>query len=563
MIASEYKEYLSLIEELNDDYSIWKFNDLLFAGIDENGEEDFIDELKRLRGGLFNMVTHGVTAEPERMLALYWQAEKVLAPYSFEDFLVFMERDRSPEKKFYVPRRKTLHVVAEDLQKLEDGIYKFYGLSLPPRTGKSTICLFFLAWIIGKRPNSHNAMAGHSGILAEGFYNEMKNLITSREYTFSEIFPSVNLENKSAAKHELNFNDPDRFPTLTCRGIDGTWTGEVDISRDGYLYVDDLIRDRTESLSPRRLEGRYQDYLNVLTDRKNDGSRELMVATRWNVLDPLGRVESDFGNDPDYFFRKIPALNERNESNFAYSVNGFSTKYFLDVKKRLDPNEWMAKYQQAPFIREGLLFPENDLRFFNGVLPEGEYSVISSCDVAWGGGDSLSMPIGFLYENGDIYIVDWIFSSAPKENTLPVVAGKIMGDRIQSINFEANSGGDVYADYVDDMLKAKGYSCSITHTRAPTTLSKNTRISQYSGDIKRRFIFLADNTSIKEAAKEDDDKVKRFMRSEEYNKAMNELMFYVQIGKNDHDDAADSLAQLYRYALGTNQVEVSVGRRLF
>ncbi len=563
MKASEYKGYLALADELTDDYSIWKYNDLLFAGIDENGAESFTDELKVLRQALFRMVMHGVTAEPERMLALYWQSVKHLAPFSFEDFLVFMERDRNPEKKFYIPRRKTLHVVANDLQRLEEREFKFYGLSLPPRVGKSTICLFFLAWVIGRRPDSHNAMAGHSGILAEGFYNEMKNLTTSREYTYSEIFPHVSIQSKSALKRELNFNSPDRFPTLTCRGIDGTWTGEVDISPDGYLYVDDLIRDRTESLSPRRLEGRYQDYLNVLTDRKNDGSRELMVATRWNVLDPLGRIESEFKDDPEYLFRKIPALNERNESNFAYSVNGFSTKYFLDVKKKLDPNEWMAKYQQAPFIREGLLFPENDLRFFNGVLPEGEYSVISACDVAWGGGDSLSMPIGFLYENGDIYIIDWIFSSGTKESTLPLVAGKIMGDKIQSINFEANSGGDVYADYVDDMLKDKGYSCSITHTRAPTTLSKNTRISQYSGDIKRRFIFLSDNASIKEAAKEDDEGIKRFMRSDEYDKAMNELMFYVQIGKNEHDDAADSLAQLYRYALGTNQVEVTVGRRLF
>ena len=134
-------------------------------------------------------------------------------------------------------------------------------------------------------------------------------------------------------------------------GIDGTWTGSVDISSDGYLYVDDLVRDRMESLSPTRLENRYQDYLNVLVDRKNDGARELMVGTRWNVLDPLGRIESEKKNNPRYRFRKIAALNANGESNFDYDYGvGFSTKYYIDMKSRLDPNEWEAKYQQKPFM---------------------------------------------------------------------------------------------------------------------------------------------------------------------------------------------------------------------
>ena len=179
--------------------------------------------------------------------ALYWKTLKIEAQNWFESFLLYMEKNRKIEKQFYKPRKKTLGVVAQDLQDLEDGLLDFYGLSLPPRVGKSTICIFFLAWIVGKRPDSHNAMSGHSGILADGFYKEVYNLTTSEEYTFNEIFPNVKLESKSADKLELNYNTPDRFKTLTCRGIDGTWTGAVDISSDGYLYVDDMVRDRTES----------------------------------------------------------------------------------------------------------------------------------------------------------------------------------------------------------------------------------------------------------------------------------------------------------------------------
>ena len=133
---------------------------------------------------------------------------------------------------------------------------------------------------MGRRPNSHNAMGGHSGKLAKGFYGELLNLISTQEYTYSEIFPKSKLQKQSADDFEINLDKPDRFATMTCRGIEGTWTGAVDISSDGYLYVDDLVRDRQHSLSPTRLENTYQEYLNKMVDRKIDGARELMVGTR-------------------------------------------------------------------------------------------------------------------------------------------------------------------------------------------------------------------------------------------------------------------------------------------
>ena len=464
----------------------------------------------------------------------YWKVLLFEAPYVFDSYMIYMEKNRPYEKKFYLPRRKVLKVAAQDLQDLEDRKFKFYGLSLPPRVGKSTLCIFFMSWIMGKRTGSHNAMGGHSGVLANGFYQELCNLIETDEYVFTEIFPQGIIQKKSADRLSINLGAPDRFPTITCLGIDGTWTGAVDISHDGYLYVDDLVRDRAHSLSPSRLEGTYQEYLNKMVDRKNDGARELMVGTRWNVLDPLGRIERENKGNPAYRFRKIPALNSDGESNFQYDVAGFSTEFYQEQRARLDANEWQAKYMQTPFVREGLLFPPEELRYYNGVLPEGDYRNVSACDVAWGGGDSLSMPIGREYDNGDVYIYDWVFSRGTKEDTLPVVTAKIISNEIGQINFEANNGGEMYCKYVSDRLKEKHYPCSCTHTKAPGNMAKVEKIIQYSGDIKRRFIFLDPEH-----------------QSKEYHEAMEEMLYFVQIGKNEHDDAPDSLAQLARF-IGRN-----------
>ena len=478
---------------------------------------------------------------------LYWRFLLLESPYLFESYIYYMEKNRPDNKKFYVPRRKTLHVLTEELQNLDDGKYKFLGISLPPRVGKSTLCIFFLSWVMGRRPNSHNAMSGHSGILADGFYGEILNLIATPEYTFQEIFPWAKIQKKSADKKEINLDRPDRFPTLTCRGIDGTWTGAVDISSDGYLYVDDLVRDRMESLSPTRLESRYQDYLNVLVDRKNDGSKELMVGTMWNTLDPINRVKTEKKNDPTYHFVRIPALNEKGESNFDYDYGvGFSTEYYKEIKSRLDNNEWMAKYQQKPYVREGLLFPEDELQYYNGVLPEGDSRVVSAVDVAWGGGDSLSMPIGREYEDGSVYIFAWVFNKGKKEDTLPLVTGQIMNNEIRQIRFEGNTGGDLYAQYVNERLQEHNYKCSCSSRKAPSRMAKMEKIIAYSGSIKRKYYFLDEEH-----------------REQEYQDAMEELCMTVTIGKNDHDDAADGLTQLEMFIEGGTTIPTRIVGSLF
>lgn len=479
-----------------------------------------------------------------QMDELYWKTLKAEAPYHFESFLFYMEKNRRPEKRFYEPRKRTLGIVVQDLQDLEDRKIEFLGISLPPRVGKSTLCIFFLAWVIGRHPESHNAMSGHSGILADRFYRDVFKLTENEEYTFKEIFPDIVLANKSSEKNELFYSPTEAFATLTCRGIDGTWTGAVDISSDGYLYVDDMVRDRTESLSPIRLENRYQDYLNVLVDRKNDGSKELMVGTRWNVLDPLGRVEAENKNDPKYRFRKIPALNENDESNFQYDYGlGFSTEYYLKMRKKLDRNEWMAKFQQQPFIREGLLFPLDELNYYNGVLPDGDCLTAAACDVAWGGGDSLSMPFGKLFgdsDDGPIYVNDWIFNKGDKYITRPIVVAKTLQHKPNIERFEANNGGDEYAENIDKLLREQGFKTNITWKKADNQVGKMAKIIQYAPDIKRRFYFL-----------------KPELQSEEYRAAMEELGIFTQLGKNEHDDSPDGLVQLFQlFDGGMTKVEI-------
>ena len=492
------------------------------------------------------------------ILDKYYEILKIESEYLFESFILYMEKDREYKKRFYLPRRKTLKIVVDDLQALEDrvGNRKFFGLSMPSRVGKSTVCIFFLAWIALKRPNSHSAMGGHSGILAKGFYKELLNLITTPEYKFKELFDYAHPEyadkpfptDKSSDEFTITLGSPDRFATITCRGIDGTWTGAVDVSKDGYLYVDDLIRDREHSLSPQRMENTFQEYLNKMVDRKNDGARELMVGTLWNVLDPLQRISVQYENNEEYVFRRIPALNENDESNFDYEINGFSTEYYRQMRERLANAEWMAKYQQSPYVREGLLFPENELKYCDGIIDEGTWIITALCDPAFGGADSLSMPVKLKHkESGRQVIIDWVFKQGTQNITIPLVADAIIRNVITELRIEKNSGGGLFADNLKKELEKRNcHHCRIILFNASNRMDKMERIKAYSDHVKDQYEFLIDSRYLPKKEIDDLNGVKRFRRSAMYQNAMNEMHMITAEGKNLHDDSADSITNMAR-----------------
>ena len=429
----------------------------------------------------------------------------------------------------------------QDLQDLNDGKLDFLGVSLPPRVGKSTLCIFFMTWIMGKRPEVANVMSGHSDKLTDGFYREVMNILSDKStYLWGDVFPDVEIVDNSAKNETVDLARKKRFPTFTARSIGGTLTGAVEVGTGGCLYVDDLVEDLEESLNPVRLQAKYDAYLNQLKDRKKDGAFELMVGTRWNVADPLGRIEEQYSGNPRYRFRVIPALNENGESNFDYQYGlGFTTEYYKDMKASIDDATWSAKYQGKPYVREGLLFPAEALRYYNGVLPESDFYKVAVCDVAWGGGDSLAMPFAYVTGDGDVYIHDVIFSKGSKDVTQPMIVNRTKEHTPHKERFEANNGGGEFAADVDRQLSSVGVRTNITTQRAPNNQSKVGRIIQYSPEIKR-FYF-----------------VDKEHRTPEYDEFMREVCTFSQTGKNPHDDAPDSLAmladELYH---GSAQVEV-------
>lgn len=445
----------------------------------------------------------------------------------FDSYCIYLEWNRAPEKKFYQPRRKVLKTVANALQDLADDRLDLLAISMPPGCGKTALAIFYLTWLAGRNPDEPMLTGSHSNSFVRGVYDECLRIFDKDgEYLWNDVFPDVTVSNTNAKDCRIDLGKRKRFETLEFTSIG---TGNAGLYRAStLLYCDDLVSGIEVALSKPRLDKLWETYTTDLRQRKiGNKCKELHIATRWSVHDVIGRLEQNYGDSDRNRFIVMPAMDEKDESNFDYDYGvGYSTETLRKQREVMDEMSWKALYMNQPVEREGLLFPADELRYYNGVLPDGEPDrKLMVEDIAWGGGDFTSGPVAYVY-NGSVFIHDVVFNNGDKTVTKPETVGKIIQHKLNTYRGEANNGGDEYCDSIDSMLRQQGYHCSVRSQRAPSGQSKLSRIIQYAPDIKR-FYFL-------------DEK----HQSKEYKAFMEQVTMFTQLGKVPHDDAPDSLAQL-------------------
>lgn len=468
---------------------------------------------------------------------LYRHIEYILrvnAPHDLDSYMLFMEWNREPEKRFWLPRRHVLMPVCQGFQDLADDVIDILVVSLPPRVGKSTTGIFAMTWNMGRNPDDANVMSGYGDKLTVGFHSEALDLIAGDDYRFHEVFPTSNLKDKSMAAETIDLHRKKRFPSLTCRSVGGGTTGAVEIGSKGWLYCDDMVKDREESLSADRMDKLYAAYLAQLADRKKDGAKEVHVGTRWVPNDVIGRVIDLYDGDDRVRIINIPALDENGESNFNYLYGvGFTTEYYDDMRRRLvaagEDDEWCAKYMCEPYWKHGQMFPPEELRYYDE-LPEGEPdAVIAVCDTKGKGGDYCVQPVGYVY--GDChYIHDVICDNSLPEKHKPRLVDCLVKNDVSLCRYESNVAGSEIAYQVEGKCRERGLPLRIDTKYS--TENKETRILADAGWVKERCLFRATPPN------------------PDYRKFMEMLTRYTVEGKNAHDDAPDAMSMYKRFACG-------------
>lgn len=476
---------------------------------------------------------------------LYWKYLLLEAQnYQVDSGLLYLEKNRLPKERFYEPRREVFvkHQIIQNLQDLMDDELDIFGLSVPPGCGKSTLEDFFLSLVGGWFPNDFNLSSAHSSILTRSLYDGVLEIINDPvEYTWHEIFPTVQLTNTNAKETTVNLERNGRFKTWTFRSIDGSLTGATRCNR--FLTADDLVSGIEEALNKNRLETLWTKVVNDLRSRRLEGCKEIYIATRWSVHDPIGKLQQLYEGNPKAKFIAIPALDENGESNFMFTVNGFSKKYFMDAKESMDDISFNCLYQQQPIEREGLLLPASELRrfFFSkdqvpekqvqfNIFPNREPDAIwGVCDTKDKGTDFESLPIAYQFGE-DFYIPAVVFDDNTDYDTLDrKTADIIIEHNPHKMRFESNQAGGRIADNIEKMVKGK---CRTSIETKYTTANKETKILVNADWIKKHCLFLEPSL---------------YTPKSDYGLFMGNVCSYTTKAKVPHDDGIDSLSMLAEY----------------
>ena len=465
---------------------------------------------------------------------LYKRSLLFEAAYEFDSYLLYLEINRPPEQRFYQPRRKIMKVLVDAIQQLTDNELDELFLSMPPRVGKTTILMFLITWLIGRDSERSNLYSAYSDVITKAMYNGILEILGDpMTYLWQDVFPEAKIVQTNAQDETINIDRKKRYPSLTCRSLYGTLNGACDC--DGFEIWDDLIGGIEEAMNPDRMNSAWSKVDNNLIPRAKEQAKILVCGTRWSIIDPAGKRMELLRSDERFRDRRwkivnLPALNEKDESNFDYQYGvGFTTKYYQMRRASFERNDdlasWNAQYMQEPIEREGTLFSPDEFRYYNGELPEGDPDrVFMAVDPAFGGGDYVAAPICFRYGD-DIYVHDVVYDNSDKKITQPLLINAVLRYNVAAMQIEANKSTEAYKEGVESGLKEKGRRINLTSKPAPTNIAKEQRIFDKAPDIKQCMIF-------RESGK----------RSKAYEQFMQNVYSFKMYGNNKHDDAPDSLS---------------------
>ena len=463
------------------------------------------------------------------------------APYDLDSYMQFVEWDREPKKKFYMPRRKQLRPVVQAIQDLADDKLDLAAISLPPGVGKSTVAIFGLTWFAGRYPDSPILTGSHSNSWVRGAYDECLRIMDKNgEYLWSEVFPDVEVSNTNAKDCRIDLGKRKRFETLEFTSVG---TGNAGLYRaQTLLYCDDLVSGIEVALSKDRLDKLWEIYNTDLRQRKQGSlCKELHVATRWSIADIVGRLEAEYGESDRALFINLPALDENDESNFDYPYGvGFSTKFYHEQREIMEEASWRALYMGIPVEREGVLFSRDELRRYYE-LPDGEPdAIIAVCDTKDRGVDYFFMPVAYQY-GPDFYIDAVICDNGNPDIVEPRLAKLLIERNVHLARFESNQAGGRIATSVQEKVKEGGGRCKVTTKY--TTSNKETKIIVNSPWIKEHCLF------------KDDSVIKN---DKEYRRFLQFLCGYTMSGRNKFDDVPDGMSQLAEFiqSFALNKVEI-------
>lgn len=173
-------------------------------------------------------------------------------------------------------------LLCEILEKVESGVLKRVAVSIGPQMGKSQlISRCFPAWVSGRKPSRHIMLASYNQDFANEFGDEVRALVTDPMY--GDVFPEHRLRRGGQAKDLLITEDGGKLAFI---GVGGSGTGKP----ADFFLVDDPIRSDKDVQSPLFRDNLWKWFNRTVFTRCHGKTGVVIVHTRWNLDDLIGRI---------------------------------------------------------------------------------------------------------------------------------------------------------------------------------------------------------------------------------------------------------------------------------
>jgi phage uncharacterized protein (putative large terminase), C-terminal domain len=430
---------------------------------------------------------------------------------------------RKPD--FYKPEREYQDILCNTLQAAYEKKLvnektgrpvKYLIINLPPGFGKSYTLANFVNWVYGQDVKNKVITVSYNGIIAPEFSRTAKDMILEEEtegeecYTTRSFFPDLKIKygDSSVMKWSLEGS----YTSYLATSFDGTLTG----MRGNIIIIDDPIKSAEEAVNDSVKEKHWNFFKNTLSSRMLPGALCIIVLTRWATDDLAGRVMEKF---PDQCYElKIPALTIDGPEGVSTCEDLYPTEDLQQKRQTLDEEIWGANYMQVPVDKKGSLYGE--FKTYDAIDPDKFEKMLNYTDTADEGADLLcSISGGQIGRYG--YVTDVYYTDEPMEVTEPETARRLQINGVREALIESNNGGRGFARNVIRHLKElKCHKCSVTWFHQGK--NKRTRILTNASNVMDQVIMPAD-------------------WKERWPAFAKHVSRYQRKGKNDHDDAEDTL----------------------
>ena len=249
-----------------------------------------------------------------------------------------------------------LHPLLDLFQDVADGKTVRALVSTPPQHGKSLTVLHALVWLLQQRAEMRHAYATY----AQTFSRD-QSLIAQR----------------IANQHRLPLTRDTLDRWVTPEGGGVVWTSRggplTGHPVDGVLVIDDLLKDREEANSQLIREKAMGWLSSVAFTRMHPGASFILIATRWHLDDPTGRLLEHEGYD----HVRLPAIT--NEGKALWPEQR-PLEWLMQQRDRLLPGDWSALYMTEPVEEGERVFGDST---YYEELPSGGYREAHAIDAAY------------------------------------------------------------------------------------------------------------------------------------------------------------------------------------